>query len=80
MSDCSTNSFKVPTCKPGARLEVEKPSLKKLAQLNGNPPWTLTVPYPEILPDEALDFIGCLEMNGVCFVRARERDWDGEDE
>ena len=73
MSDCSTNAFAVPMRKVGDKYEPEKPTLKKLGQLNGEPPWTLSLPFPEALPIEALDFIGVVEVGGKRFYERRPR-------
>lgn len=65
------SSFKARTV-DGFTLSVpEKPTLKRLAELNGEPPWTLDIPYPDILPEEAIGLIGSVRMNGVVFRRER---------
>lgn len=49
----------------------EPPSLKRLAQLNGEPPWALTVAdmMESIIPLESSDLIGELVWRGIRFVR-----------
>lgn len=74
MSDCSTHAFDVPTCERGILHEPERPTLKRLAKVHGEPPWTLTMPYPDILPQEALEFIGTVNVGGVAFKRFDQLD------
>lgn len=49
--------------------QYDRPTLKKLGTLYGEPPWTLEVPVPGALPDAALEHIGAIEMGGMRFVR-----------
>lgn len=68
MSDCSTHAFDVPMCERGRIDQPRKPSLKELHQMHGEPPWTLTLPWPEALPIEAVEFLGTVVIGGKRFV------------
>lgn len=59
-------------CRKGGRLTYlppEPPTLKRLAELNGEPPWELEIPVPDMLPPEGVDFIGAVVMGGARFER-----------
>ena len=64
MSDC-TKAGRV-------SYDIARPSLKKLYDLHGEPPWELHVPDGGVLPDEAVPFVGTLVWRGVRFERVRE--------
>ena len=58
---------------------IPKPvELRKLAELNGNPPWTIVVSDMDIIPHEATDLVGYIEWRGIRFARVPDRDWDTE--
>ena len=68
MSDCRNGgrgTYAVP--KP-----VEQATQRRLARMNGEPPWELVVPDWDVLPDEATQFVDVLVWRGVRFVRVRE--------
>lgn len=71
MSDCSTNAFAVPSCERGILHDPGRPSLKKLEELHGEPPWTLTLPWPDALPPEAVEFVGTVVVGGKRFEEVR---------
>lgn len=64
-------NFEKRTIDGGILSVPEKPTLKRLAELNGEPPWTLEVPVPDMLPDGAIDLIGAIRMGGAVFRRER---------
>jgi len=68
MSDCRNggrSAYAVP--KP-----VERATLRRLASMNGEPPWELVVPDWDVLPDEATQFVDVLVWRGVRFARVKE--------
>lgn len=71
MSNRSAGSFEVPVCERGKLKQPKNPSLKELAEMHGEPPWTLTLPWPEALPSEAVDFIGTLVIGGKRFEEVK---------
>ena len=46
-------------------------SLRRLVDANGEPPWTIEVPFPDILPKGALGNIGTVIIGGAVFRRER---------
>ena len=74
MSDYSTRAFSVPVVH-----EPNRPSLKKMTETLGNPPWTVEVDDYSALPDECTGLVGTIVWRGVRFKRVRDRDWDEVD-
>lgn len=71
MSDCSTRAYGVPSCERGVLYEIKRPSLKKLGEVHGEPPWTLEMPWPDALPAEAADYVGTVIVGGKKFEEVK---------
>lgn len=54
---------------------IYKPKQVALMML-GKPPWTLTVPDTELIPEESTELVGVLEWRGQRYVLESPRDWD----
>jgi len=65
MSDCSTHAFDVPLCERGIVHHPQKPSMEKLVELYGEPPWMLQLDCSS----DFIDHVEAIEMGGVRFVR-----------
>jgi len=63
--------FEKRTAGKGVLRVPETPSMGRLYRLYGEPPWTMEVPYPDILPKEALGNIGTVIIEGAVFRRER---------
>ena len=59
MSDCTNGGRNIP----------EKPTLRRLIDVHGEPPWVYSMPWPESLPPEAAELIVAVELGDVRFVR-----------
>jgi len=52
--------------------EPERPTLRKLREKNGDPPWALEVPDYGLIPPECSDLVGTLVWRGIKFDRREQ--------